>query len=159
RAVDQRVRAEPGLAEAELLPLQIEGARAGLPARVFPGDLEDIVANLLRNAYLASIDGLPPEERAVALLVEEDDDPITGFELVALRFCDQAPGELTSAMIQGRSIGRGLGLAVDLIARHNGSIDVEGEQGWRKAVVVRLPRAEGDDSDIVEVLVREEEEK
>lgn len=142
--VDRRVRAEPGLAEASLPALVVEGAQDGVPARVFPGDFEDIVANLLRNAYLASIEQLSPEARAVALLVEEDDDPITGFALVALRFCDQVPGALTSDMIQKRSIGRGLGLTVDLIARHNGSIEVEDEPGWRKAVVVRLPRAEGD---------------
>ena len=158
-AVDTRVRAEPGLAEAALPPLAIDVAAGGLPARVFQGDLEDIVANLLRNAYLASIDGLPPEERTVSLVVEEDDDPIAGYELVALRFCDRAPGELTSAMIQGRSIGRGLGLAVDLIARHNGSIDVEDEPGWAKAVVVRLPRAEGEADDVVEVSVTEDGEE
>ena len=60
---------------------------------------------------------------------------------------DNAPGRLTDAMIRGRGIGRGLGLAVDLITRHEGSIHVVPATGplrlsWTKAVVVRLRRAE-----------------
>ena len=99
-----------------------------------------------------------PGERRIAVILEEDDDPITGLELVVLRFCDTAPGTLTNAMIQGRSIGRGLGLAVDLITRHNGSIEVEDEPGYSKAVAVRLPRAEEDeDGGSAEVWVREED--
>jgi len=37
---------------------------------------------------------------------------------------------------------RGLGLTVDLISRNGGSIHVEDEPGWSKAVVIRLQRAE-----------------
>lgn len=143
RTVDARVRDEPGLAEQPLPELSVSGEP--LPARVFRGDLDDIIANLLRNAYHALIDA-PQEQRRVMVVLEEDDDPITGLELVVLRFCDTAPGTLTDTMIQSRSIGRGLGLAVDLITRHNGSITVEDEPGFRKAVVVRLPRAEDEDA-------------
>ncbi|MFT5683692.1 MAG: tetratricopeptide (TPR) repeat protein [Myxococcota bacterium] len=142
RPVDARVRDEPGLAEQTLPELSVAGEP--LPARVFRGDLDDIVANLLRNAYFALLEA-PPQLRRVGVVLEEDDDPITGLELVVLRFCDTAPGTLTDAMIQSRSIGRGLGLAVDLITRHNGSITVEDEPGYSKAVVVRLPRAEEDE--------------
>ncbi|MEL6345043.1 MAG: tetratricopeptide repeat protein, partial [Myxococcota bacterium] len=156
--IDARVRAEPGIAEEHLPPLTLSEPDELLLARVFQGDFEDIVANLLRNAYLASIERLPAQARQVALRVEADDDPITGLEEVVLRFCDRAPGELTDAMIQGRSIGRGLGLVVDLITRHNGSITVESEPGWSKAVVVRLPRAEADPTDAVVEFDDEEDE-
>ena len=54
----------------------------------------------------------------------------------------QGGNESTTAVIRGRYIGRGLGLAVDLISRNGGSVRVEDEPGWSKAVVVRLPRAE-----------------
>jgi tetratricopeptide (TPR) repeat protein len=153
RAVDARVRDEPGLAEQALPELSVTGDP--LPARVFRGDLDDIVANLLRNAYLALIEA-PPAARRIGVVLGEDDDPITGLELVELRFCDSAPGRLTDGMIQSRSIGRGLGLAVDLITRHNGSITVEDEPGWSKAVVVRLPRAEEDEDGAVLVQERAE---
>ena len=51
-------------------------------------------------------------------------------------------GKISTAMIRGRYIERGLGLAVDLTSRAGGSIHVEDEPGWSKAVVVRLPREE-----------------
>jgi len=74
-------------------------------------------------------------------------DPVTGLETLALRFRDNAPRPLTDAILRGRRIERGLGLAADLLARHQGVMNVETierEQraGWTKAVVVRLPRAE-----------------
>lgn len=149
RAVDARVRAEPGLAARALPPLETSGPPGSLPVRVFPGDLDDVLANLLRNAYSAL-----PEDRAeahrVAVELACEDDPITGLEEVLVRVWDTAPGQLTEAMIRGRGIGRGLGLVVDLVTRHDGAIGVVAPPGpppephvWVKAVEVRLPRAEG----------------
>lgn len=147
RAVDERVRAEPLLAAQDLPALELEEPAEALPVRVFRGDLEDIVANLLRNAYRAVLEGLGPGSRRVGLCLRAEEDPITGLEHVVLELRDNAPGQLTDAMIRGRGIGRGLGLAVDLITRHDGSIHVIPATGlaaltWTKAVVVRLPRAE-----------------
>jgi nitrogen-specific signal transduction histidine kinase len=67
---------------------------------------------------------------------------ITGLATVELRFQDTADGNLTDAMLHGRSIGRGLGLTVDLVTRHEGTIHVEAEPGWSKAIVVSLQRVE-----------------
>ena len=104
-----------------------------LTARVFPGDLDDITANLLRNAYGAIDAG-----GRVGIAVVEAVDPITGIAAVELRFRDTAPGDLTNATLHGQDIGRGLGLTTDLVARHDGTVHVEPESGWSKAIVVSL---------------------
>ena len=109
---------------------------------MFPADLEDVLVNLIRNAASAS----PPGSR-IGVEVDEEEDPITGLSRVVIRVCDEAPRTLSTAAIRGRYIGRGLGLAVDLISRAGGSIHVEDREGWSKAVVVRLPRAESTEED------------
>lgn len=111
-----------------------------LSVRVFRDDLHDILVNLLRNALEASIQA-GCGRLGVRLDIEEDD--ITGIERVEIRVADDAPRRISTAMIRGRYIERGLGLAVDLTSRAGGSIHVEDEPGWSKAVVVRLPLAEG----------------
>lgn len=149
QAVDARVRAEPQLAHAALPPLSIDIPEDGVPVRILKGDLEDVLANLLRNAAVAvreaQAQGAAPGR--LGLHVEEEDDAITGMESVNLRVLDDAPGELTESMIRGREAGRGLGLVVDLVTRHDGSLSVERRPderaaGYTKAVVVRLQRAE-----------------
>ncbi|MCB9674645.1 MAG: tetratricopeptide repeat protein [Alphaproteobacteria bacterium] len=112
----------------------------GLAVRIFRGDLHDILVNLLRNALEASIEA-GADRLGVRLGLEEDD--ITGLERVEIRVCDDAPRRISTAMIRGRYIERGLGLAVDLTSRAGGSIHVEDEPGFSKAVVVRLPLSEG----------------
>lgn len=142
RAVDDRVRDEPAFSGQALPDLELDVPLEGLPARVLQGDLEDIVTNLLRNAYRAVGEGLAPGQRRVGIGMDEEVDMVTGLESVLLRFRDNAPGRLSTEMIRSRDIGRGLGLVVDLVTRHDGSVSVEPERGWAKAVVVRLPRAE-----------------
>ncbi|MEZ4316127.1 MAG: tetratricopeptide repeat protein [Myxococcota bacterium] len=147
------VQLEPSVFEAALADVLAEPAFRGtarpdwslevpdgLAVRVFRGDLHDILVNLLRNALEASIEA--GEDRlGVRLDLEEDD--ITGLERVEIRVADDAPRRISTAMIRGRYIERGLGLAVDLTSRAGGSIHVEDEPGFSKAVVVRLPLAEG----------------
>jgi tetratricopeptide (TPR) repeat protein len=116
----------PQLAEALYVPL-------------FPSDFGDLVCNLLRNAMHASLlGGAGP----VGIGVRVESDPITELEWVVLRVKDRAPGRLTTEALRGRVLSRGLGLVVDLTSRAGGSVRVEEEPGWEKAVVVRLPRAE-----------------
>ena len=144
-AVDARVRAEPGMDGHALPALALSMPEAPLVARVFRGDLEDILANLLRNALLALVSGVAAPDRRIALHLWEDEDPITGLEHVVFEIRDNAPGRLDTATLRGRSPGRGLGLVVELCTRHDGSIEVEGAPTgawWTKALVVRLPRAE-----------------
>ena len=147
QTVYRRVAAEPAMDGQAPALLELEGERLQAPVRIFRKDLEDIAANLLRNAVFALIEELPAAERRLGVALVEEMDPITGLETTALRFRDNAPRPLTDAILRGRRIERGLGLAADLLARHQGVMNVETtpaelRAGWTKAVVVRLPRAE-----------------
>jgi C4-dicarboxylate-specific signal transduction histidine kinase len=146
-AVYERVAAEPALVGEAPEALEVRAEAEEIPVRMFRQDLEDVATNLLRNALLALAEELPRAERRVGVAVEEELDPVTGLETIAVRFRDNAPRPLTDAILRGRSIERGLGLAADLLARHQGVMNVETREderraGWTKAVVVRLPRAE-----------------
>ena len=56
---------------------------------------------------------------------------------------DRSPQVLTAEMVRGRYIEEGLGLTADLVSRYEGTLDVvPGENGWAKAVAVKLPRAD-----------------
>lgn len=133
---------EPAFADREVPQLALGGARTALPVRIFRGELEDIVVNVLRNGLNAVLDEREPGERRIGLVLDEEADFVTGLEWVVLRFLDNAVSPLTDDMIRGRYIARGLGLTVDLVTRQEGSIKVEPHEGWEKAIVVRLPRAE-----------------
>jgi tetratricopeptide (TPR) repeat protein len=149
----ERVRQEPAFAEQALPALELwvvadgEGAER-YPVRIFRRDFEDILGNVLRNSLRAVLEDAGEDPPRLGALLEVEEDWVTGLESVVLRVLDNAARPLTDAMIRGRYIERGFGLTVDLINRHNGSIKVEGEDaGWSKAVVVRLPRAEGAEED------------
>ena len=143
----RRVVDEPSLAGECPPTLSVSGVDTPIPIRIFKRDFEDIASNLLRNALSALIEELPLSERRIGLILREEMDPITGLEHVAIRFLDNAPRPLSEAILRGQKIERGLGLAADLLARHDGVMSVEPEPGWSKAVVVRLPRAEGYEPD------------
>lgn len=110
-----------------------------LAVRMFRSDLKDVLVNLLRNGLEAS---LAEGREALAVKVRTDEDLITGLLRAEIRVCDQVQKRLTTAMIRGRYIDRGLGLAVDLVSRAGGSVHVEHEDEWAKAVVIRLPMEE-----------------
>ncbi len=141
REVYARVVREPGFAMtsrsggATLPELAVTEREGGGAVRMFRSDLEDILANLLRNALGAGA-------AHVGVELGPYDDPITGHAWMEVAVLDDAPGTLTNAMIRGRYIGRGLGLAVDLINRHGGSIRVETRGEGKKAVIVQLPSVE-----------------
>ena len=134
REVYDRVSTEPGFASTALPDLWVTGGPLAL--RLFRPDLEDILANLLRNALSAGATTL-----AVSLTDSEDD--VTGHPLAEIAVIDDAPGTLTNAMIRSRFIGRGLGLAVDLANRHGGSIRVDSRAEGAKAVIVQFQLLEG----------------
>ena len=133
RRVYARVSAEPGIKGTEIPALEVSGE--GGQVRLFADDLDDILANLLRNALNAGA-------RRLAVRLGVEDDPITGLGSVEIHVVDDAPGILTNAMIRGRSISRGLGLAVDRVVRMGGAIRVVPEPDGAKAVVVSLPAIE-----------------
>lgn len=108
-------------------------------ARLYPSELVDIVGNLLRNAWQAILDS---GGGRLGIVVDVEEDPLTGIERACIRVCDDAPKRLSTSMIRSRYIERGLGIAVDTAARAGGSVSVEPQAGYAKAVVVRLPRVE-----------------
>jgi tetratricopeptide (TPR) repeat protein/signal transduction histidine kinase len=110
-----------------------------LVVRMFRADLTDVLTNLVRNAAEATRGQTGPR---VSIAVSTEEDAVTGLARVEIRVRDASPRRLSTATVRGRFVGRGLGLAVDLTTRAGGSISVEDEAGWGKAVVVRLPRAE-----------------
>ena len=138
-----RVSQEPEL-QGEAPSLEIDGPYDAMPVRIFRSDLEDIAGNLFRNALEVLVRDHPLDARRVGLSIVEEVDPVTGHEHIALRFKDNALEPFTDAMLSGRYIEHGLGIALDLISRYQGSLCVESEDGWAKAVVVRLPRAESE---------------
>jgi tetratricopeptide (TPR) repeat protein len=138
----ERVRGEPSFAGARVPELEYQSDIEIIRVKVNAHDLDDVVCNVLRNSLQVVLEDHPDGSGRLGLAIVEEVDPITGLEEVALRFLDNAVRPLNDAMIRGRQISRGLGLTVDLINRHGGSIRVEKEPGWSKAVVVRLPTGE-----------------
>ena len=149
----EQVRQEPATVDRALPELELWVMEDGegvdrYPIRIFLREFEDILVNVLRNSLGAVLEtppeGAPPR---LGVVLEAEEDWVTGLETVAIRVLDNSPRPLTDAMIRGRYIERGFGITVDLINRHNGSIKVEepSEPGWSKAVVVRLPRAEAEE--------------
>ena len=141
REVWSHVAAEAAFRNVAMPEFSVELPSESILLRIFRGELDDILVNVLRNSVAASVDA---GVHRVGIRIATEEDDITGLERVALRVRDDAPKRITTALIRSRYIERGLGLTVDLISRNGGSIHVEDEAGWGKAVVVRLPRAEGE---------------
>jgi tetratricopeptide (TPR) repeat protein len=116
---------------------EIDVAGAGAKIRVFRTDLEDILANVLRNSLGSSVlYGPSPAQLGVDLVAETDE--ITGLTTLAIRIKDRSSEQLSNEMLRGRYVERGMGITVDLLSRYDGSIAVEPEPGWQKAVVLRF---------------------
>ena len=142
KSVWERVSREPGIVGTGLMRPSLQCGEA-LHVRAFREDLEDILANLIRNSCEAVLLDRPVAEARVGVRVAEEMDPITGLSWVAIRVLDNATRPFTNEMLSSRQIGRGVGLAMDLAKRSSGSLSVETEEGWSKAVVLRLAVAEG----------------
>ncbi len=127
-------------AEAQFGGVQIaELAVTGAPVRirVFRTDLEDILTNVIRNSLHSSVLYAPkPIALGVALITEMDE--ITGLSTLAIRIQDRSAEQLSNEMLRGRYVERGMGITADLLSRYDGSIAVEPEPGWQKAVVLRF---------------------
>lgn len=133
--VYDEVRGEEQFADRDLVPLAVEGSTASI--RIFRTDLQDILANVLRNSLKSSLSyARPPVGLGVFLDVETDD--ITGLSTLAIRIADRSPEQLSNEMLRGRYVERGMGITVDLLSRYDGSIAVEPETDWEKAVVLRF---------------------
>jgi signal transduction histidine kinase len=156
--VFERTRAEPAFAGVAILPLQLDAGGAlpcsvGMPAHAFA----EVMTNLLRNAIAATLaaDTRTPEPEPepgrgapvqIGLRVGVEADAVTGLTQIAFAVCDRARGTLPEGALRSRYIEAGLGLTADLVARYEGSLDVQPEPGWSKAVVLRLPDASESES-------------
>jgi hypothetical protein len=135
REVFAQVVAETQFAGISILELQVVGE--GARVRVFRSDLEDILTNVIRNSLHSSILYAPkPIALGVALVTEMDE--ITGLSTLAIRIQDRSSEQLSNEMLRGRYVERGMGITADLLSRYDGSIAVEPEPGWQKAVVLRF---------------------
>ncbi len=129
------VQGEKQFAGQEFAPIVVQGE--GAPVRIFRTDLEDILANVIRNSLRSSLQYTePPVGLGVSLQIEVDE--ITGLGSLAIRIKDRSPEPLTNEMLRGRYVERGMGITVDLLSRYDGAIAVEPEPGWSKAVVLRF---------------------
>lgn len=134
-AVYEEIATEDKFAQVQIAPLKIEGEAQRV--RIFPTDLHDILANVLRNSLMSSVMyAQPPIGLGVSLVTEVDD--ITGLSSLVIRIKDRSPERLTNEMLRGRYVERGMGITADLLSRYDGSIAVEPEPGWEKAVVLRF---------------------
>jgi tetratricopeptide (TPR) repeat protein len=130
-----QVSGEKQFQRCEFAPIEVQGEAA--PVRIFRTDLEDILANVMRNSLRSSVQYAPaPVGLGVTLQVEVDE--ITGLGSLAIRIKDNSPEPLTNEMLRGRYVERGMGITVDLLSRYDGAIGVESEPGWSKAVVLRF---------------------
>jgi tetratricopeptide (TPR) repeat protein len=135
REIFAQVVAEPQFAGVQIAEPEIAGEAAKI--RVFHTDLEDIVTNVLRNSLQSSVlYGPKPIALGIDLVTETDE--ITGLSTLAIRIKDQSTEQLSNEMLRGRYVERGMGITADLLSRYDGSIAVEPERGWQKAVVLRF---------------------
>ena len=138
-----QVIGEQDFASQQLAPLVRSGL--GAPIRIFRTDLEDILANVIRNSLRSSLSyARPPVGLGIDLVTELDE--ITGLGTLAIRIKDRSPEQLSNEMLRGRYVERGMGITVDLLSRYDGSIAVEPDSVWSKAVVLRFFILEGDAS-------------
>lgn len=138
------VASEAAFVGASDLSAQVTWPDPGVRLRIDPADLGDVLANLIRNAFAAASELSEPDDRHIAVHGALEEDPITGIERLAIAVCDRHPAPLTTALIRGRYIARGLGLVVDLTTRAGGAVTVEASPlaDYAKAVVVRFPTVE-----------------
>ncbi len=129
------VVAESQFAGMEIAAPELRGEGAAI--RVFRTDLDDILTNVIRNSLHSSVLYAPKPIRLGVELVNEMDE-ITGLTTLAIRIKDQSAEKLSNEMLRGRYVERGMGITADLLSRYDGSIAVEPEPGWQKAVVLRF---------------------
>ena len=135
REVFAQVVAEAQFGGVQVRELEVAGE--GARVRVFRSDLEDILTNVMRNSLQSSVLYAPkPIALGVALITEMDE--ITGLSSLAIRIQDRSTEQLSNEMLRGRYVERGMGITADLLSRYDGSIAVEPEPGWQKAVVLRF---------------------
>ena len=135
-------------AQMEGVGLQVE-AGAGLPmVHADPGQLQQVLLNLLNNAIDAAATGPEERGRMVQLAVFAED----GW--VSLKVSDTGPGikpEILEKIFLpffttkpvGKGTGLGLSVCYGIVEKMNGVLEVEGGEGKGAAFMVKLPACRG----------------
>jgi signal transduction histidine kinase len=141
REVLASTRAEWSSGKVELDEVTIGPVPDGVAVDVYRTDLRIVIKNILRNAIAALADSPRPRRLAVDVLVNVEP---TGEEVVRIRTRDSSCGLITGpALRDGVDVEHGLGIVRTALMRYDGSLEVvRGEDGYSKAVVVRLFRSQ-----------------
>jgi two-component system nitrogen regulation sensor histidine kinase NtrY len=125
-----------------LYPFKVQGAIPERPAFVDPGQMQQVLINLLKNAAES---GSPPDEVTIAFLA----DTPQGIELeVVDRGKGMSDEVLKNALIpfySTKKSGTGLGLALcrEIVDAHGGRLSLHHREGGGVAVRCWLPAREG----------------
>ncbi|MFO0632533.1 MAG: hypothetical protein U0168_06765 [Nannocystaceae bacterium] len=147
-SVYAQVAGEQQFAGQALAPLAAGGL--GAPVRIFRTDLKDILANVFHRSLRSSLSCPAAGEvgRGAGDRVRRD----RGLEHPVLRSASRTARSSSSATrCSAVAVERGMGITVDLLSRYDGSIAVEAEPGWNKAVVLRFFMLEDDATSVATV--------
>ena len=141
RDVLASTRAEWSSGKVELDEVTVGPVPDGVAVDIYRTDLRIVLKNIFRNAIAALADSPHPRRLAVDVLI--DIEP-TGEEVVRIRVRDSSRGHITEPTIgDGVDVEHGLGIVRTALLRYDGSLEVaRGEDGYAKAVVVRLFRSQ-----------------
>jgi signal transduction histidine kinase len=161
--VDQTLTLLAGRAASKGVALEANVPSRPLPIEGDPGQIRQVVLNLVLNALDASDEG-----STVRVAVIEDEKPANGEDASAwlsIRVSDDGPGfpigigeRIFEPFYSTKETGLGLGLPVcrRIVAEHGGTIDASNRPRGGAEVVVRLPRvgqqpaAPGDDDELID---------
>ena len=120
------------------MPFRLEGQPPGEPGHFDPAQMQQVLLNLLKNAYEA---GSPPEEVTVSVLRTADGS-------TAVRVLDRGRGMDDDVMkrallpfYSSKPAGTGLGLPLcqEIVEGHGGRLRVQARPGGGLAVTCVLP--------------------
>jgi signal transduction histidine kinase len=129
-----------------------EGPEGPLMARVDPGQIQQVLTNLIVNAFQAMPEGGRVEVRIRAARARSPGVPAgSGADYLCIEFQDEGggiPEEARSRLFDpffttkdvGEGTGLGLSIAHGIVRDHGGWIDVESEPGVGSCFSVYLPR-------------------
>ncbi|HEY5711814.1 MAG TPA: ATP-binding protein, partial [Allosphingosinicella sp.] len=115
---------------------------------VDPGQIEQVLVNLMRNAADALAANPPWTERRLTIITRD----LAEEGVVSFRIADNGPGvapemldRLFKPFVTSKQHGLGMGLSICriIVEAHGGTIDVESELGAGTSFTVRLPRPAG----------------
>jgi two-component system, sporulation sensor kinase E len=134
-----------GLMEPELssrkIAVELDLAPSLPPALLDPGQFQQVLYNLIRNAYQA----LPAEDGRVTIRTRASEyEWVISIEDNGTGISPEHMGTLFEPYRTTKPSGSGLGLLIvrRIIREHGGEISIESEEDQGTRVIIRLPRSE-----------------